>query len=196
MSEIEENKTAQTPEKIIKPVKKTNWLKISIIANIVLVVIIAVGVASVAVINQSNTNPQFCATCHLMKQYVDSYTSSTNLDHLHAQATIQCKQCHDYPLSSEISSGIKFVTGNYYVPLGFDKLATKEFCLKCHGSYTKIAELTANYDPDSGRNPHQSHNGELDCFNCHKSHGQSQLYCSQCHADMKIPDGWKAYSAN
>jgi nitrate/TMAO reductase-like tetraheme cytochrome c subunit len=183
----------QDAKKPVTPPKKINGLKISIISNILLVLVIAIGAASWYTIHLSDTNPQFCATCHLMKEYVDSYTSSTHLDHLHAQATIQCKQCHDYPLASEISSGIKYITGNYTVPLAYTKIGNKEFCLKCHGSYDKLAEYTANYDPDSGRNPHQSHNGELDCYNCHKSHGQSQLYCTQCHSDIKIPEGWTTW---
>lgn len=191
MSDKDEQSELKTTETSEKPAKKTNWLKISIITNIVLVVIIAVGAASWAIIHASDTDPKFCATCHIMQPMVDSYLNSNHLDHLHAQATIQCKQCHDYPLSKEISSGINFVTGNYTVPLNYNKLGTKEFCLKCHGSYAKLAELTANYDPDSGRNPHESHNGELECYNCHKSHGESSLYCSQCHSDMKIPEGWE-----
>jgi nitrate/TMAO reductase-like tetraheme cytochrome c subunit len=195
MSEKEEIKEVKPAEAPVKPVKKANGLKISIAANIVLVVLIAVGAASWAMMHASDTDPKFCATCHVMSPMVDSYLSSNNLDHKHAQATIQCKQCHDYPLSKEISSGINFITGNYTMPLSYNKIATKEFCLKCHGSYDKLAALTANYDPDSGRNPHQSHNGELDCYNCHKSHGQSTLYCAQCHSDMKIPDGWAGSTA-
>jgi nitrate/TMAO reductase-like tetraheme cytochrome c subunit len=197
MSDKEEKKEVKATEAPVKPAKKTNWLKISIIANIVLVVVIAVGAASWAMMRASDTDPKFCASCHIMKPMVDSYLSdkSTSLDHLHEKATIQCKQCHDYPLSKEIASGINFITGNYTMPLSYNKIATKEFCLKCHGSYDKLAKLTANYDPDSGRNPHESHNGELDCYNCHKSHGQSTLYCSQCHSDMKIPDGWEGATA-
>lgn len=182
-----------------KAPKKTNWLKISIIANIVLVVVIAAGLVTLGLLHQSDTNPSFCGTCHnVMGPMVESYLTGktadgiTTLDHAHAQANVQCKDCHDYPLPAEIRSGINYIIGNYEVPLATRKFGTTEFCLRCHVSYEKLAERTVNYDPATGRNPHDSHNGELDCMTCHKVHQQSELYCVQCHSDMKIPEGWKA----
>jgi hypothetical protein len=50
-------------------------------------------------------------------------------------------------------------------------------CNSCHGTYTEIAELTQGIDP----NPHDSHQGEIDCDKCHRSHQPSVNYCSECH---------------
>jgi hypothetical protein len=58
-----------------KPGKKTNWLKISHFANVAIVALAAIGLGSLAVLHQSDTNPCFygaqidyCAQCHLMRR--------------------------------------------------------------------------------------------------------------------------------
>jgi nitrate/TMAO reductase-like tetraheme cytochrome c subunit len=178
MANQKDKQQAETPLDTKK--KKPNWLKISVITNIVIVAVAAIALAGVAVLNQSNTNPEFCATCHLMKSHVDSYMKGPNLDHVHEQAGVQCKQCHDYGVVAEITSGIKYVTGNYTVDAK-GELAKRKFdekmCTKCHISEAHVATLT-DFLP---RNPHDSHNGELPCNTCHVSHGTQIDFCSECH---------------
>ena len=160
--------------------KKPNWLKISILANIALVALMAIGLGVMGVVQQSNTNPALCGLCHLMQPNVSSYQTSNHLDHVHAQAGVGCKDCHDYPLSAEISSGINYFVGNYTVdPTGnlFQRKYDNAMCNKCHISYQHVAELTDFLH----RNPHFNHNGELPCSACHISHGAQIDYCSQCH---------------
>lgn len=163
-----------------KPRKAANWLRISAIVNIILVVVIAVSAGTLVALHQSDTNPSFCATCHLMDSHVTSYLTSNNLDNIHAQSGVQCKDCHDYPLPAEISSGIKYVFGNYEVDAN-GELPKRDFgdeiCTQCHISLEHVAEETA----DLTRNPHDSHNGELACKTCHVAHGEQVDYCSQCH---------------
>lgn len=58
------------------------------------------------------------------------------------------------------------------------KWAVKDQCLKCHGSFDKLAEQTKDVVP----NPHYSHLGEVDCIACHKSDkSEPELTCNQCH---------------
>jgi hypothetical protein len=177
-----------TPEGQPAPKGKPNWLKISVIANIA-VLVIGVGLAAGGfMLYQSNTNPQMCATCHLMQSHVTSYLTGKNLDSVHAKAGVQCKDCHDYPVQAEITSGIAYITGNYEVvqtdPVtgkAEPALARRKFketmCTKCHISLEHVATLT-DFLP---RNPHDSHNGALPCNTCHVSHGQQIDYCAQCH---------------
>jgi hypothetical protein len=160
--------------------KSLKWFKVSIYANIAVVVIAILAAAGGYVVHLSNTDPSFCGTCHIMQANVTSYLTSSNLDHVHAQAGVQCKDCHDYPVTAEISSVVKFLTGNYTV----DKtgaLQGRKFadsmCMKCHISGQHVAQLT-DFLP---RNPHDSHNGELACSTCHVSHGQQIDYCAGCH---------------
>lgn len=175
-----------------KPVKKKNWLKISIIANIGILVIVAVAALTMAIVHQSDTNPKFCATCHIMAKNVDSYLTGSNLDHVHELAGVQCKQCHEYPLPAEIASGINFVSGNFEVGADGELMKRKyddSMCLQCHISYDFVSEKTADLD----KNPHNSHLGEMPCSTCHVSHGEQIDYCSQCHDNgdqemIKAPD--------
>jgi nitrate/TMAO reductase-like tetraheme cytochrome c subunit len=162
--------------------KKTNWLKISMIVNGVVFGLIVIGLISGYVIHQSDTNPQFCGLCHVMQKNVQSYLSGRSLDSVHAQAGVQCKQCHDYPLTAEIASGIKFLIGDYEVmsvdnPVLPKKKYSDEMCLKCHISPSYVASQTDFL----AKNPHQSHWTDLKCSTCHISHGEQVDYCDKCH---------------
>ncbi|WP_414643156.1 cytochrome c3 family protein [Bradyrhizobium sp.] len=82
----------------------------------------------------------------------------------HVAAHIGCGQCH----TAGISSPPTVVT-----------------CLSCHGgTYQKLAASTANDTP----NPHESHQGEIPCAECHHVHKASVTLCNQCHTfDMSTP---------
>ena len=58
--------------------------------------------------------------------------------------------------------------------------------LKCHGSYEKLAKLTAK--PGEKFNPHDSHMGRIECTQCHSMHAKSHYICRDCHsiADRKF----------
>jgi nitrate/TMAO reductase-like tetraheme cytochrome c subunit len=157
--------------------KKHVW---TILGIVILFLVIAGGATSGYLIHLSNTSPEFCSTCHIMDYNVNSYLTSNDLDNLHYQAGVECKECHDYPVKAEITSGIKFLVGDYTVdaegkllPVTYDNT----MCLKCHISYKHLATSTDFLT----KNPHNSHNGELACKTCHVSHGDQIDYCSQCH---------------
>jgi len=164
-----------------KEKKKPNWFKISLFANILFMIGIGLYAGGAAVIHQSDTNPQFCALCHVMRPNVESYTSGHTLDNVHAQAGVECKECHDYPLAAEIESGLKYITGNYYIDGATGEIPKREFgdemCTKCHGDMDKLANQTDYLR----RNPHLSHNTDLQCGECHLSHAEQSDYCGQCH---------------
>jgi nitrate/TMAO reductase-like tetraheme cytochrome c subunit len=177
MVEQTENQKPESKNTKTKKSKKQIW---TIIGIVVLFLVVAGGATGGYLIHQSNTNPEFCATCHIMDRNVTSYLTSNHMDSVHAQANVECKDCHNYPLSSEIKSGIDYVTGNYTVDDQGDLLPVtydNEMCLKCHISYDHVA-LSTDY---LYRNPHNNHNGDLDCKTCHVSHGDQIDYCSTCH---------------
>lgn len=51
-------------------------------------------------------------------------------------------------------------------------------CESCHGSQSEIAKKTGGDNP---KNPHQSHQGAIDCALCHKGHQKAESYCLSCH---------------
>ena len=66
------------------------------------------------------------------------------------------------------------VAGNAFV------VPDNKACFACHGSYKDLAEKTAKLEEP---NPHKSHHyGEgIACTSCHSEHGQSKVYCNECH---------------
>jgi hypothetical protein len=115
-----------------------------------------------------------------MQRNVTSYLTGPNLDHVHEQAEVQCKDCHDYPIPVEIKAGFDSLTGNYTVDKDGDLPQMKfsdTMCTKCHISEQYVAQLTDFL----ARNPHDSHNGELPCNTCHVSHGAQIDYCATYH---------------
>jgi fumarate reductase flavoprotein subunit len=75
----------------------------------------------------------------------------------HGKRGVSCRDCH----------------GENSPP----RVPERETCLKCHISYTAVAERTERLKP----NPHASHDGWVACSHCHSTHGISRLYCNGCH---------------
>lgn len=76
----------------------------------------------------------------------------------HGKLGVSCTACHgdkSPPLTPEIAA-----------------------CLACHKSYPEVAARTNALKP----NPHDSHKGEVECSDCHSTHGTSRLMCNDCHS--------------
>lgn len=58
---------------------------------------------------------------------------------------------------------------------------SNEVCQTCHGSYEDLANKTRS---DKKANPHESHQGKLECNRCHKGHQTARSYCVECHANF------------
>lgn len=177
---MEEKTNAEPVEKVTQKVKKSKKQVWTIVGIVAIVLVIAGGATGGYLLHLSNTSPEFCATCHIMDKNVNSYLTSNDLDNIHNQADVQCKECHDYPIPAEINSGIRYLTGNYTVGADGELLPIAygdEMCLQCHISYEHMAASTDFLE----RNPHDSHNGQLECKTCHVSHGDQIDYCSTCH---------------
>jgi len=188
---VEETEDTVVSQK--KPHKKF-W----IIVGVIVAVIIALGAAFMVWHEQ----PSFCnAICHSpMDTYVEQYSSGNDkyLLTAHAEAGEACLDCHEPVLSDQISEGIAWITGDYDDPMKASRIGTKAFCFTCHNDgnvsdgmdYDAIIAATENYG-GSGRNPHSSHLGVLDCYTCHSVHSTSTLYCRTCHTNIPLPANWK-----
>jgi hypothetical protein len=214
---VDEAKPSDGPE---SPPKKKMKLgpRILIIVGIVVVVLAGGGGGAYAVFH---SNPAFCNfVCHTpMDPYVVSYEEGTSVNatqtdltaplsvvaHKESHQQLNCLDCHVPTMSEQINEGIKWVSGNYEIPLEMKMVSSQikedsgdkngvEFCLRpeCHEGITTLEELKAA-TADQHRNPHDSHLGNQDCSNCHQTHEQSVYMCTQCHNDVENPDGWLTY---
>ena len=117
----------------------------------------------------------------------------------HGKLGNTCLDCHVPTLGEQISEGGAWLAGNYTFPLT-ERTASElteasgrsadELCLNeaCHNlTRDDLYEKTA----DMGTyNPHWAHHEELECTTCHKAHRASVMYCTQCHAQAEVPEGW------
>jgi hypothetical protein len=201
-----------------KPKKKLG-IKILIVVAIVVVVLAGGGGGAYAAFHD---NPAFCNfICHTpMDPYVASYQDGISINpaqaesgallsvtlHKDSDQQINCLNCHVTSMSEQINEGMHWVSGDYELPLemkvvsaqieeepGGDKNGVA-FCLRpeCHEGITSLDDLK-KATADQHRNPHESHLGNQDCSNCHQTHEQSLMLCTQCHADAEVPDGWMTY---
>jgi len=104
---------------------------------------------------------------NLMKRMFTSAAESVHLDARHVSKDITCAGCHGKDLPKE------------------EDTVENAKCLECHGPAEALAAKTAPKDfPD--RNPHKSHLGEINCTVCHSGHGESKVYCLECHPTFNM----------
>ncbi|MDR0501319.1 MAG: cytochrome c3 family protein [Coriobacteriales bacterium] len=217
--------TIADDEKEATPKKKKGKGKI-ILLTVVIVIVVLFGGGGIAYA-ATHEDPHFCNfLCHVpMDPYVESYDNNVSINAKEAEATglegaplsvtvhkesdqdINCLKCHEPKIDEQIAEGLKWVTGDYSVPLEGIKLVASEtpkegdtsgitFCLRpgCHtdasgADITTYDQLKKSTD-DLPRNVHEGEHGYKDCRLCHNTHEQSVLLCSQCHNDLKLPEGW------
>jgi formate-dependent nitrite reductase cytochrome c552 subunit len=139
---------------------------------------------------KASEKPSFCASCHVIKPYYQSWENGELLAAKHGTKDVKCLDCHKQSLPGKMKEGFVYVTGTYETPLKEREFSKKD-CLKCH-EQEKIVAAT-NFT-SSHSNPHDSHLGEMDCNLCHKMHRKSEVYCAQCHDFdwfKKLDSGWK-----
>jgi hypothetical protein len=156
------------------------------IAGVVVFVIIVLAGAGLFRVTEAAKSPAYCASCHAMDPYVASTTNPTRLAAVHTRAAVTCQACHEQDtgqLVSEIVSNLSIKDSTPIDSIKFDTQA----CLNCHGTYAQLAARTRNLE----RNPHDSHQGQLDCRSCHQAHVESIYVCGQCHGADTMPKvGW------
>jgi len=141
------------------------------------VLVVVIGAASAAVLLKASENPSFCATCHVIRPYYESWLGGDLQVARHAEADVKCLDCHHQSIPEKIHEGIAFVTGNYEKPLK-ERDFSREQCLECHWEDWEQTVAATDFEMS---NPHDSHLGEIECHLCHKMHRESQVYCAQCH---------------
>jgi cytochrome c nitrite reductase small subunit len=161
-----------------------------IVIGVLLGVVVIGGVGTVAAWKY-HENPQFCATCHIMEPYLESWQASDYGAYAHAVQGVTCLDCHVPTAQQQVDELVVYMKGDFTVPLEQPDFGS-EFCLDCHlpsehTSEEEVIQLTAGMEV----NPHDSHLvGETDCETCHKMHGPSEDYCAGCHGPVATGPGW------
>ncbi|NTU89133.1 MAG: cytochrome c3 family protein [Actinobacteria bacterium] len=168
-----------------------------VVLGVIAVVVVAAAVAATVWHEQ----PSFCnAICHSpMDSYVEGYYSgdSALLVTAHSAAGFECLDCHEPVMSEQIAEGIKWLQGDFSDPLKASRIGTVDFCYTCHNDgdastgvdWDEIVASTVDYG-GTARNPHDSHQGLIDCGQCHQMHDDSNLYCKKCHSEIATPENW------
>lgn len=131
--------------------------------------------------------------CHIIKPYAESADNPQMLAGLHKAAEIGCTDCHEYTEETLKEEEELYVKGEYDDP-PYTREYENDFCFRCHGSYPEIRDMTKEFAEKWGRNPHESHMGEIGCYECHKAHQASKFVCAECHHanwQERLPEGWK-----
>ncbi len=173
-------------------VKKNIWAKLlrkKIIFSLLLALVVVGGVGFAAM-EKISDNPVFCASCHNMQPYYDTFANSSLLANKHEKGGVNCHSCHTPSISQQVSEGVKYVTGNFESPLKKREFPN-EFCTRCHDM--KKVKGKTNF---AESNPHDSHiSNKTACNECHSVHQQSTVVCGKCHsfdwAKKLPPDEWK-----
>ena len=155
---------------------------------IIAAVVVVAGVGAPVFLVKASDYPPFCTTCHIMKPYYDSWNDSSLLANKHAKAELNCHDCHESSITIQAEEGLKFITGDYKVPLD-KRNFSKDFCLNCHNDFDVVKAKTGFEES----NPHESHIGEQECNTCHSMHQQSKAMCADCHNFTwldELDDGW------
>ncbi len=157
----------------------------------VLLGVVALGGVGAVGFWQYHEQPQFCATCHIMEPYLESWQASEYGAAAHAAQGVTCLDCHEPTTQQQVDELVAYVQGDFTVPLE-ERQFSDDFCFDCHlpnehTSYDEVIQLTAGME----LNPHDSHLvGEMDCETCHKMHGLSEDYCAECHGPLSTRPGW------
>jgi cytochrome c nitrite reductase small subunit len=164
-------------------------LKLGVVLALSLVLVAGLGLAGLHTAAQS---PDYCRWCHLMEPYVRSWEAPDLAAYRHFLVGVTCQDCHPQTTADLVHEIAATIGDSYFVPLPELRIPQQE-CLACHGDYRELARATDRLN----ENPHASHLGEEECYQCHKMHRKSPgmkhcltchhtgelVKCSQCHDD-------------
>lgn len=91
------------------------------------------------------------------------YAQQRPLADRHAARSVSCEGCHVMKGNAEIKKDAK----------------GHEACVTCHGYYPEMIKRTEKAGEEV--NPHDQHDGDLPCTQCHKGHKAGVNYCEECH---------------
>lgn len=161
----------------------------------VLAAVAAAAGGAASYLKKQIRSPEYCANCHVVAPYYDTWQSSVFTAHAHAKVNVVCQDCHQRTVRDGLRELVSTATARHELLLQ-DRSVSRETCLRCHGTDEVLAARTQELQgPDGfalGRNPHDSHWGPLDCAVCHRMHQASRDFCANCHGSPADGPAWKS----
>ena len=154
---------------------------------VVVIVLVGLGVAGTVgyvVSNYTQTDPDFCVSCHLMQDAFEAWDKNTHKN-------VSCSECHHLPISELNALMVSFVFHRAEeVPERHGKVIVPwKFCIKCHW---EIKEGFEEAPPINSSNIHSKHYF-TEQFECSKCHGYilhefvpEPKYCTECHGEKMV----------
>ena len=182
----------------------------AIVGGVIAAVVVVAGIGAFV---WHEPEPGQAATDKWGNQVADA-SGMLSAAHRTNDSNATCLSCHQPVISEQVSEGLSWASGNYTLmatdgnPAGeltergtsqlteARGVAGDEFCLNkdCHNltreDLTALTEVESDNPAVIIRNPHSWQHGQQACSDCHKAHRASVLTCTQCHADMELPEGW------
>src|SRR4030042_488619 len=87
-----------------------------IVIAVLLGVVVIGGVGAIG-LWKYHEQPQFCATCHIMQPYLESWVSSDYGAHAHAAEDVTCLDCHVPTVQQQVDELVVYMQGDFKVPL-------------------------------------------------------------------------------
>ncbi len=124
--------------------------------------------------------PEACLVCHIMEPYYEHWKSSSH-------NKVGCIDCHPYRPSTIVMSSVRYLTGNYRLPLK-SRVEDKE-CILCHKPESiKVVNFKGTPFNHLEHIKKEKRGKTLHCTSCHYSIVQSathigveQNVCVLCH---------------
>ncbi|MFC1769793.1 cytochrome c3 family protein [Nitrospirota bacterium] len=181
MSEMKEGLLKE----ILKKYKEGIPMKLKILAAvIVLIGLVVAGTVGYGVFNYTQTNPNFCVSCHLMQDAFDAWDKSAHKD-------VNCHDCHHLAIPELNALMVSFIFHRpEEVPSRHGKVIVPwKYCIKCHWETKEGFEEA----PPINRSSIHSKHYFTEQFECSKCHGYllhefvpEPRYCTECHGEKSV----------
>jgi len=153
-----------------------------ILAVVLVVIIIGGSVAAYKLWDYKENNPNFCMTCHLMKDAFDKWSISEHKG-------VNCHECHHLTLIEQNMLLVNLVLHNpKEVPKRHGEIIVPwKLCTKCHVDKNEKFPNAVKIDKSPFHQKHFFKNPGMECTKCHgydlHKFTPDHKFCLNCHKD-------------
>lgn len=139
------------------------------------------GIAGYKYYKHTQEDPEFCASCHLMKEAFRTWEKSKHRD-------IQCQVCHAMTIIEQNRLLVSFVIkGSKSIKQKHGRIKPWDTCKGCHMSDVAQGSLTLNKSYGHAQHVFMQN---INCSKCHTgvvhAFTPNERACAECHKDRMI----------